>query len=104
MLKYALRPLEDPEIPASIANLTKIVTLVENIAISIFGLLTVAAVVLAIFLAYKFFTADSEDKRKNAKKQLIYAIIGIIVLVVLIALTPSITTMLENAVSGKKAE
>jgi uncharacterized membrane-anchored protein len=43
-------------------------------------------VLYAIYLAYKFMSADSPDKRNNAKAQLIYAIIGVIAIFVVLIL------------------
>lgn len=77
-------------------------TIIDNVNTAItvvFGLLTAGIVILAIMLAIKFFTAETEDKRKNAKQQLIYAIIGVIVLVALLALAPVITGLIEEAMA-----
>ncbi len=81
----------------STANFDKIMSTIKTIATSIFGLLAIAAVALAIFLAYKFFTASDETKRKNAKAQLIYAIIGVIVLVLMLAFITPLTDLITKA-------
>ena len=83
---------------ASTSNLTAVITQINNVVNVALGILTAGVVVLAICIAYKFFTADTDDKRKNAKAQLIYAIIGIIVLVALMALTPVITSAISNQI------
>lgn len=85
----------------STGNLTTVIDAVKNVMYALFGLLTVGAVILAIVLAYKFFTADSEDKRKNAKKQLIYALIGIIVLIVMLAFAPQVVSLISESAQGK---
>lgn len=84
----------------STGNLDTIIGAVQNVMYALFGLLTVGAVILSIVLAYKFFTADSEDKRKNAKKQLIYALIGVIVLIVMLAFAPQIVNLIKDAAKG----
>lgn len=80
----------------SLTNLRNIVDNIKTIISVGLGLVTAGVVILAIFIAYKFFTADSEDKRKNAKAQLIYAIIGVVVLIALMVFAP----MILNAVTG----
>lgn len=99
MLKNTLKALTDGNISADLTQLTNIVGIIKNVATTIFGLLTVAAIFLAIFLAYKFFTAEDDGKRKNAKQQLIYAIIGVIVLIVLTILAPTIVGFAKNALT-----
>ena len=83
---------------AKTENLTQIVDTISNVLGIALGLIAAAVVILAIFIAFKFFTADTEDKRKNAKQQLIYAIIGIIVLFALIALKQPIMDAITQAV------
>ncbi|MBQ7973695.1 MAG: hypothetical protein IJ295_01925, partial [Clostridia bacterium] len=60
------------------------------------GLLPAGVVILAIFIAFKFFTADDDSKRKNAKNQLIYCIIGIVVLVALLILAPIVIDLIKD--------
>ena len=82
-------------------SLSSIISDINTALTVVFGLLTAGIVILAIMLAIKFFTAETEDKRKNAKQQLIYAIIGVIVLVALLALTPVITELIKDAMKPK---
>ncbi len=77
-------------------NLNTIVSAVKNVMFALFGLLTVGAVILAVVLAYKFFTASDETKRKNAKAQLIYAIIGIVALVAVLIFVPQIVDLVSK--------
>lgn len=81
----------------STSNLDTIIKNVNTVVSSAIGILTAGVVILAIFIAFKFFTADEESKRKNAKAQLIYCIIGIIVLIALLILAPSVIGMIEKA-------
>ncbi len=97
---FNLKPMADLG-TISTGNLTKIVNAIQSVMTALFGLLTVAAVVLAIVIAYRFFTASDEGKRKNAKAQLIYAIIGIVVLVVLLIFAPQLVTLVTNSAQGK---
>ena len=78
------------------SNLDAVISNINTIITAALGILTAGVVILAIFIAYKFFTADDDTKRKNAKSQLIYAIIGIVVLIALMIFAP----MVVNAVSG----
>ena len=73
-------------------SLDTIIKTVNTVISAFLGLLTAGVMILAIFIAYKFFTADDDTKRKNAKNQLIYAIIGIVALVALLVLTPNVVT------------
>lgn len=75
-------------------NLNAIIGNIKTIVSTALGVLTIGVVILAIFIAYKFFTADDDAKRKNAKNQLIYAIIGVVVLLALLIFAP----MVVNAV------
>ncbi len=83
------------------SNITKIVDSVKNVMFALFGLLTVGAVILAVVLAYKFFTASDETKRKNAKAQLIYAIIGIVALVAVLIFVPQIVDLVTKQAGSK---
>ena len=82
------------------ANLSTIVKNITTVISSAIGIVTAGIVILAIFIAFKFFTAEDDGKRKNAKAQLIYAIIGIVVLIALLIFIPSI----KNAITGALAK
>lgn len=86
-----LRVMED----ISTDNLSQFVSDIQSVVTVILGLVTTGITILAIFIAYKFFTAKDEGARKNAKAQLIYAIIGVIVLIVLMAMSSTITSVLN---------
>lgn len=75
---------------------------INGIATTIFGLLTLGMVGVAIFLAFKMFTAADETKRKNAKGQLIYAIIGVVVLLVMLIMVPIISGAIGSAIGTNK--
>ena len=90
-----LKPLEDP---FTAAELTDMISKINTVITAALGLLTAGVVILAVFIAFKFFTADDEGKRKNAKNQLIYCIIGIVVLVALLILAPNIVTMIKDTI------
>lgn len=83
--------------PVKETNLESIIDVVNSVVSSAIGILTAGVVILAIFIAFKFFTADDDTKRKNAKAQLIYCIIGIIVLLALLILAPNVVNMIEKA-------
>ena len=68
-------------------DLESIINTINGVVSGALGILTAGVVILAIFIAFKFFTADDDTKRKNAKSQLIYCIIGIIVLIALFAVS-----------------
>ena len=78
-------------------TLSSIISTVNGVISVALGLVTTGVVILAIFIAFKFFTADDDTKRKNAKSQLIYAVIGIIVLIALMIFAPTVTTAISGA-------
>lgn len=80
----------------STGNLSTVIASVKTVVTMVLGLAALGVTILALVIAYKFFTASDDAKRKNAKSQLIYAIVGVIVLVVLIALVPTITSLITE--------
>ena len=81
------------------SNLTNIVDTINTVISAGLGILTAGVIILAVAIAFKFFTADDDTKRKNAKQQLIYAIIGVVVLIALLILEPIVTSAVKNALS-----
>ena len=81
------------------ASLDGIISTINTVISSAVGIVTAGVVILAIFIAFKFFTAEDDGKRKNAKSQLIYAIIGIVVLIALLIFIPTITGAIEGALT-----
>lgn len=79
------------------SDLESIISTVNGVVSAALGILTAGVVILAIFIAFKFFTADDDTKRKNAKSQLIYCIIGVIVLLALLILAPNVIDMIKKA-------
>lgn len=64
-----------------------LVTILDSLLIPIIILIGVAGAVYAIVLGVQFAKAESADKRDEAKKRLINAVIGIVIsLIVLIAM------------------
>lgn len=80
-------------------SLTSIVNTITTVISSAVGIVTAGVVILAIFIAFKFFTAEDDGKRKNAKAQLIYAIIGIVVLIALLIFVPVIKDVIQGALT-----
>jgi heme O synthase-like polyprenyltransferase len=69
--------------PQSLINFIKIITYVAQWLI---GLLGIAAVIFAVYVGIKFFVADEEEKRKNAKMQFVYSIVGMFAALAIIIL------------------
>ena len=80
-----------------LSNLNNIIKNVNTIISAALGILTAGVVILAIFIAYKFFTADDDGTRKNAKAQLIYAIIGVVVLLALLIFVPTVIDTVKGS-------
>ena len=81
------------------SNLDAVISNINTIITAALGILTAGVVILAIFIAYKFFTADDDTKRKNAKQQLIYAIIGIVVLIALMIFAPMVVNAVKDSLA-----
>lgn len=80
-------------------DLKSMISTINGVVSAALGILTAGVIILAIYIAFKFFTAESDDKRKNAKAQLIYAIIGIIILIALMIVAPQIVKLIQDAVT-----
>lgn len=87
-----LKPLTD----LTTENLEGVINTINGVVSAALGLLTAGVVVLAIFIAFKFFTADDDSKRKNAKNQLIYCIIGVVVLIALMIIAPIVIDLIKG--------
>ena len=94
-----LKPMAD----LTTDNLEGIINTINGVVSAGLGILTAGTVILAIFIAFKFFTADDDTKRKNAKSQLIYCIIGVIVLIALLILAPTVTNLIGQSLGGEAA-
>ena len=81
-------------------TLTNVINTINTVISAALGILTAGVIILAIAIAFKFFTADDDTKRKNAKQQLIYAIIGVVVLIALMVLAPIITSAVKKAMTN----
>ena len=76
-----------------VSEAERIAGLVTNIILAIMG---VGVLCVGIYLAFKMVTAVDDTKRKDAKKQLIYAGAGLIGIVLLIVLWNFVITDLIN--------
>ena len=65
-------------------NFLQGVNMIRDMANIVLGVVGVAVIFVAIWLAFKFFTAEDEEKRKNAKGQMIYAIIGVVAVLAIV--------------------
>ena len=68
----------------------KLDTLIEQVIPWVFGILAALDVLWVIYMAIRYITATSGDKRKEAKEILKQFIIGIVILFVLAAVAGSI--------------
>ncbi len=94
-----LKPMKDGNGLSStgVGNLSDIISNINKVISTGIGIITTGVIILAIFIAFKFFTADDDTKRKNAKSQLIYCIICIVILLALLILAPTVTTAIKDA-------
>ena len=88
------------------ARVQEIVDMINTVAIIIFSLVGLGVIALAIYIGFKMAMATDDSKRKDAKRQLIYAIIGVIAVLVIIILWTTVLRpaleemMLSNAGGG----
>lgn len=80
----------------------------DNILTPILILVATAGLIYAVVLGVNLARADSSDKQQEAKKRLVYAIVGLVVIVVLIILLKlfiaNIDTFLSIDISGGSAQ
>lgn len=76
-------------------------SLASDIVTWIFGFVGLAATVWAIYLAITMARADSAEKREEAKKRVIYCIIGVIVCVLFILIAQFVIAEIPNWTSVK---
>ena len=96
-----LSPVSDSVTSITTSDTAGLKTMIENVksVVSVaLGIITLVIIGFAIYLAIKFFTAEDDGKRKNAKQQLVYAIIGIVIMIALMILAPQITNAITAAV------
>ena len=67
-------------------TINQMVGIINGIAIAVLSLITVGVVGLAIYIGFKMATASDDSKRKDAKRQLIFAVLGVVAIVVVIVL------------------
>ena len=79
------------ELQTGLSTLNLIIFAIINV---ILGLLGVAAALFFVWIGFKLARAEDESKRKEAKKQMLFAIIAVLGVVVLIVLW---NTVLLNA-------
>ena len=70
------QPIED-----ALSQITHVLTIV---LVSLLGLIGIFAIGIAIWIGFKMATATDDTKRKDAKKQLIYALVAIVAVMALI--------------------
>lgn len=64
-----------------------VLPIINNVITLILSIAGAGILIYAIVLAIQFFRADSAEKREEAKKRLIYAIIGLVAAIVVIVVT-----------------
>ena len=83
------------------ASLTKMNNDINGIANAVLGVLGLGILAIAIYVGFKFFTAEDEDKRKNAKGQMIFAIIGVVVIIAILVLWNTVVSNILANQLGK---
>jgi len=80
-----------------IEGLAETYLIVKSVVDMIFDMIATVAVVFAVYVGWQFVKADDDGKRKQAKNQLIYTIIGIIAIVAINAIATIVFASLANA-------
>ena len=82
--------------------LLDVISLVSTIIVSLIGL---GVLCVAVYLAFKMVTAVDDTKRKDAKKQLIYALVGLAGVVILLVLWHTVVLdAIKDAMDTTKIE
>lgn len=80
------------------ASVNMVLLLVSEIVNLVFSLITVGAMVLAVYVAWKLMSAADENKRKQAKAQMIWTIVAIFAVIVLNVLITEVMAMIGDKV------
>ena len=75
---------EDPGKDPLVQTAREIRNILQIVVNLILGLATLAVVIYAIVIVVQFFRADSAEAREEAKKRLLYALIGLVAAAVII--------------------
>ena len=84
-----------------LSTLTQIEEIVTTIKLVFFALVGTLLVFFAIWVGYKMAKAEDDGKRKEAKTQLIYAIIGLVGIIALSAMFGIILPQISGALSSE---
>lgn len=94
----------DSEIPTAFGSTNKptdITTIVSNIIKIVLGLLGIIFVVLIVYAGFRWMTSSgNEDQIDSAKKQIVSAIIGLIIILSAYGITLFIVKAIANATNG----
>ena len=81
----------------------KVYDVIKSIMTWVFTFAGIAVVAYAIYLAVVFFRADSADKREEAKKRLIFAVIGVVACILIIVVVQWLIPVLTGLTGIDKA-
>jgi len=71
---------------------------INGIVFALLGLIAVGVIILAVWIGFKMATATDDSKRKDAKMQLIYCVVGVIAVILIIVLWQTvISDVIRNA-------
>lgn len=82
---------------------SKVYSIVVNIIGWILTFAGVGIAIYAIYLAIVFFRADSAEKREEAKKRLIYAVIGVVAAIALVLIVKFVIGAIPGWLGYNKA-
>ena len=80
---------------------TSTIGIIQGIAIALLALVGIVVVGVALWIAFRLATAEDQGKRKEAKKQLLWAAIGIVGIAILMviwftAINPNLANWIQN--------
>ena len=81
-----------------------ILKLLEQLIVPLLIILGTAGSIYVIILGVQFAKAETSDKREEAKKRMIHAVIGIVVMLVLLILLYLFTSNADKIFSGLKGD
>lgn len=77
-----------------------IANLINNLLTPIMILVGAAGTIYAVVLGVNFAKAETSDKREEAKKRLINAVIGIVIIFILLIILKIVCANMENIISA----
>jgi len=85
-------------------DISALANTINGIVFALLGLIAVGVIILAVWIGFKMATATDDSKRKDAKMQLIYCVVGVIAVILIIVLWQTVIRgVIENALTDAQS-